>query len=54
MVKEFKKQFAVIQRRALKLSDQLIKGSASTVRHLTRELDKLARRIDALSKRKTA
>jgi hypothetical protein len=54
MVKEFKKQFAVIQRRALKLSDQLIKSAASTTRQLTRELDKLARRLDGLSRRKTA
>jgi hypothetical protein len=54
MDKKVKKALADLNKRVEKVREQAIKQSATAVKALRRELDKLARRLDAMTKQSAA
>jgi hypothetical protein len=54
MMKELKKRIVQVQKSLDALSGQVLSMSATQVRALKRELDRLARRLDTMARRRTA
>ena len=54
MMKGLKKRIAQLQKRLEALTGYALTTSAARVRQLRRELDRLARRLDTMARRRTA
>ena len=54
MMKELKKRIAQLQKQLEALTRYSLQQSAAQVRAVKRELDRLARRLDTMARRRTA